>query len=69
MRKYGVLLEPTRTGYSAHVPDLQGCVAAGATKSETLRLIRGAIRLHIRAMERDGEKVPEPTTGCETVEV
>ena len=38
MRRFGVILEPTRTGFSAHVPDLPGCVAAGATRKETLRL-------------------------------
>lgn len=69
MRRYGVLLERTRTGFSAHVPDLPGCVAAGATRHETLRLIRGAIRMHIDAIERDGEPVPPPTTRCEMVEV
>ena len=29
--KYAVLFEQTATGFSAHVPDLPGCVAAGAT--------------------------------------
>ena len=39
--KYAVLFEPTATGYSAHVPDLPGCVAAAATLEETAELIRG----------------------------
>ena len=27
--RYAILLEPTNTGFSADVPDLPGCVAAG----------------------------------------
>ncbi len=69
MKRYGVILEPTKTGFSAHVPDLPGCVAAGRTRAETLRLIRGALRMHLDAMARDGDPIPEPTTGCEMVEV
>ena len=41
--KYAVLFEKTETGYSAHVPDLPGCVAAGATFEETASLMRKAI--------------------------
>ena len=69
MRTYGVIFERTRTGFSAHVPDLPGCIAAGRTRSETLRLIRGAIRLHIRGMEKDGEAIPESSMSCAMVEV
>jgi len=45
--RYAVLFQKTDTGYSAHVPDLPGCVAAGATLEETTDLIRGAIRMHL----------------------
>jgi predicted RNase H-like HicB family nuclease len=37
--RYAVLLEPTKTGFGAHVPDLPGCIAAGETREETLELI------------------------------
>ena len=60
--KYAVVFEPTATGYSAHVPDLPGCVAAAATLEETAELIRGAIRLHLAGMAEDGEPIPEPRT-------
>lgn len=69
MKRYGIVLEPTKTGFSAYVPDLPGCIAAGRTRSETLRLIRGALRIHLCSMARDGDPIPEPTTGCEMVEV
>ena len=44
--KFAVIYEKTRTGYSAYVPDLPGCVAGGATLEETreqLRKVLGVI--------------------------
>ena len=34
--RYAVLFEKTATGYSAYIPDLSGCVAAGAKKPLSL---------------------------------
>lgn len=64
--KYAVLLKKTATGYSAHVPDLPGCVAAGATLAETTELIREAVEMHLAGMAEDGERIPEPTANRET---
>ena len=61
MNKYAIFIAPTGTGYSAHVPDLPGCVAAGNTRDETLRLMQGAIELHLRTMREDGDAIPEPS--------
>jgi predicted RNase H-like HicB family nuclease len=60
--RYVVLFEKTKTGYSADVPDLPGCVAAGSTIDETADLIRGAIRIHLAGIAEDGEAIPEPQT-------
>lgn len=68
MSKYVALIEKTNTGYSAHVPDLPGCIAAASTYGETVNLIHGAIEFHIEGMLRHGERVPEPTTLAELVE-
>jgi predicted RNase H-like HicB family nuclease len=67
--RYAILLEPTKTGFSAHVPDLPGCVAAGETREETLNLIREAIEFHVDGMRLHGESIPEPVSICEYVEV
>jgi len=66
---FAVIYEKTRTGYSAYVPDLPGCVAGGTTFDETAELIRGAIALHLETMREDGDSIPEPTTiaGCVAV--
>jgi len=61
MTKYAVFIAPTRTGYSAHVPDLPGCIAAGRTRDETLELMQSAIEMHLSAMRQDGDAIPEPS--------
>jgi len=65
--KYAVLFQRTETGYSAHVPDLPGGVAAGATFEETAGLMRGAIQMHLAGMREGGEPVPEPRTIAEYI--
>ncbi|MDQ6759217.1 MAG: type II toxin-antitoxin system HicB family antitoxin [Acidobacteriota bacterium] len=67
--KYSVLYAPTESGYSAHVPDLPGCIAAAGTLQETRRLMKEAIEFHLEAMRLYGEPIPEPTTVAEQVEV
>jgi predicted RNase H-like HicB family nuclease len=69
MSRYTVFFEPTATGYSAHVPDLPGCVAAAGTLEETRQLMREAIEFHIEGMRMDGDVVPEPTLHIEQIEV
>jgi predicted RNase H-like HicB family nuclease len=58
--KYTVILEQGESSYGAFVPDLPGCIAAGETKEETLRLIKEAIGFHIEGLKEDGIPVPEP---------
>ena len=59
---FAVIYEKTPTGYSAYLPDLPGCAAAGATLAETSELIRGAVEMHLQSMREDGDPIPEPTT-------
>ena len=66
---FTVIYEKTNTGYSAYVPDLPGCIAAGATFEETADLIRGAIEIHLESMREDGDSIPEPTTIAGSVAV
>ena len=67
--KYVVLFEHSDTSWSAYVPDLPGCIAAGETKAETERLIQEAIEFHIEGMRLDGEPVPPATTEVEYVSI
>lgn len=68
MTGYYVVFEETSTGYSAYVPDLPGCVAAGDTLDETRELIREAIQAHVESMREAGEAIPESSI-MERVEV
>jgi predicted RNase H-like HicB family nuclease len=67
--KYAVIYEKTGTGYSAYVPDLPGCVAAGATLDDVAELMRGAVEMHLEGMREDGDPIPEPTTVADYIAV
>ena len=60
--RYAVVIEKAKGNYSAYVPDLPGCVAAGDTVEETDQLIREAIEIHLKGMREDGLPIPEPTS-------
>ena len=62
MTEYTVILEQGERNWSAYVPDLPGCVAAGETRDETEALMREAVALHLALMRADGDPIPPPTT-------
>ena len=62
MKKYLIVVEETRSGYSAYSPDLDGCVATGSTREEVESQMREAIEFHLEGMARSGQPVPEPHT-------
>ena len=66
--RYAVVIEKANGNYSAYVPDLPGCVAAGDTVASVEREIRDAIRFHIEGLKEDGLPVPQPTSIAEYVE-
>jgi predicted RNase H-like HicB family nuclease len=68
MKTYPILIAPTRTGFSAHVPDLPGCVATGRTVEIVKQRMAEAIKMHLAAMREDGDEIPEPSI-LELVEV
>ena len=67
--RYAVIYEKTDTGYSAYVPDLPGCVAAGDTLEQTNQLMLEAIEFHLAGIREDGDAIPEPTTVAAMVPV
>ncbi len=67
--KYAIVIEKAPSNYSAYVPDLPGCVATGATIEEVEREIREAIEFHIEGMRQDGERVPQPSSTVEYVDI
>lgn len=66
--RYAVVIEKANGSFSAYVPDLPGCVAAGPTVEAVETEIRDAIRFHIEGLKEDGQSVPPPTSLAEYVE-
>ena len=67
--KYSYVIEKTGNGYSAYVPDLPGCIAAGDTREETEALIREGIVIYLSDLREQGEPIPEPQTTTASLEV
>lgn len=62
---YILVIERTRTGFSAYVPDLPGCIATGRTLDQTKKLMDGAIVLHVRGTRADELRVQRPRSLAE----
>ncbi|HEY6451517.1 MAG TPA: type II toxin-antitoxin system HicB family antitoxin [Steroidobacteraceae bacterium] len=56
--KYAVVIENAAANFSAHVPDLPGCVATSTSVEETEKNIREAIGFHLDGMGEDGAPIP-----------
>jgi predicted RNase H-like HicB family nuclease len=67
--RYTVIVEEGATSWGAYVPDLPGCVAAGESREEALRLIREAMEFHLQGLKEQGQSVPAPHSHGEVVEV
>jgi len=60
MQTYLVVIGKTRTGYSAHCPDVLGCAAVGETVEKVVANMNKALKLHFEGMIEDGEPIPKP---------
>jgi len=69
MRRFLVVIEKAAGNYSAYSPDLPGCVATGASREETEKLMHEAIEMHVRGLIEDGLSVPESNSFAEYVAV
>jgi len=67
--RYLVVVEETPTGFSAYVPDVPGCVAAGSTRDEVQREMADAIAFHIEGLHAAGIQVPKPHSFSTYVDV
>lgn len=67
--EYVVILEEGPESWGAYVPDLPGCVAAGESKAEVLKLIREAIEFHLEGLKEDGDSIPQPHSSIETIQI
>ncbi|MFC0776276.1 MULTISPECIES: type II toxin-antitoxin system HicB family antitoxin [Terrimonas] len=65
MRKYLVVYEKTKTGYSAYVPDLPGVIATGKTKALVEKNIFDAIQFHLEGLKEENIRIPKATAESE----
>lgn len=64
--QYAVIIEATATGFSAYAPDLPGCIATGATRTEVSLLMEEDIKIHLKDMYETGQEIPMPATYSES---
>ncbi len=69
MQKYLVVFERAGEKYTAYVPDIPGCFAAGASLSEVENNIHRAIRRQIQSLLQKGEPLPEGVAFSEYIEI
>jgi predicted RNase H-like HicB family nuclease len=59
-KKYLIVLEKGKTGYSAYSPDVLGCIATGKTSEKTISNMKSALKFHLQGTIEDGEEIPQP---------
>jgi len=67
--KYMIVLEKTRTGFSAYCPDLPGCIATGRTRGAVERRMKQALEMHLEGLASVGQKRPMPHSFSSYVDI
>ena len=62
MKKYLVIYEKSKDGFSAYLPDLPDCTSAGGSREEIEENIVEAIKLHLETMKQERLTPPEPNS-------
>ena len=69
MRTIVIVIERAGENFSAYAPELPGCVATGSTEKEAEANMRGALELHLKGMEEDGQAAGRPDVVVRRVRV
>jgi predicted RNase H-like HicB family nuclease len=67
MYRFLIVIEKANNNYSAYSPDLQGCIATGATREDAERNMYEAIEMHIQGLIEDKLPIPESNSFAEYV--
>ena len=67
--RYLIVIERTRTGFSAYSPDLEGCVAAARSRPSVIRAMQRAVEFHLEGLRAQGRRRPRPASDAVFVEV
>ncbi len=68
-RRYLVVIERSKDGYSAYSPDVPGCVVVGDTPAEAEERYRDALEFHFAGLVADGLPIPEPKSRADYVTI
>jgi predicted RNase H-like HicB family nuclease len=66
MSEYLVVIEHESDSWGAYCPDLPGVGVVGDTQEEVEQLVREAVSLHLDALRKAGDPIPEPTAVATT---
>ena len=56
--KFLIVIEPTRTSFSAYSPGLRGASWTGETREKVGRSMREAVELYVEGLREEGYPVP-----------
>ena len=65
MKKYLVVFEKSKTGYSVYSPDIPGCISTGRTKEEAEKNMYDAIKFHLEGLKLEGLRLPKRISEAE----
>ena len=69
MKQYLIVVEKTKTGYSAHSPDILGCIATGKTEKGVEQKMKQAIEFHLEGLRKEKIHLPQAKTYSKYLEV
>jgi predicted RNase H-like HicB family nuclease len=69
MSEYLVVLDWADGNWSGYCPDVNGCIATGATPEECERNIAEALAFHFEGLREDGLPVPPPRARAAQVRI
>ncbi|HEX7298443.1 MAG TPA: type II toxin-antitoxin system HicB family antitoxin [Solirubrobacteraceae bacterium] len=69
MSEYLIVIDDAGANFSAHAPDVPGCVATGPTVDDTVANMRAALAFHFEGLRAEGLPVPPPASRGAVVEV
>jgi len=69
MNRYLIVIEETKTGFSAYSPDLDGCVATGKTRTEVEKRMKEAIEFHLEGLKQENIPIPKPHCSSSYLEI
>lgn len=67
--KYLIVVEETKTGFSAYSPDVDGCIATGKTKQEVETNMQEAMAFHLEGMSMENQIIPHSHTYSNYLEI